>query len=321
MRHTPDPIKMTPAMAVQHKRSNAAHYVERNERTWGQFAAALEKNGLTTMDGVKAFKGILVKNHKGSREVFRIPVTDANGRAHTLYLKRIWKSYKKDGLLSLLQRGHVWSVSRREWENSKALTAAGLRTASLIAVGEECGLLWEKFSYILTAEATGTQTLEHFLQTCLDPARRRRVLDALALEIRKMHDAGLASPDLFTRHIFVDDAADVPAFCLIDMARLDRRHSLSTALRARDLAALNITAPMRHVSARERLRFLKHYSERNSKAFLPLIRVRMNHLLRRRKFRAFARPVEPTMTAPLELNMPRLTTRPGVETSLEHVQP
>jgi hypothetical protein len=53
--------------------------------------------------------------------VLRIPVTDLNGRALTLYLKRTWKSYKKDGLFSLLQHGRVWSISRCEWENSKRL--------------------------------------------------------------------------------------------------------------------------------------------------------------------------------------------------------
>lgn len=272
------------------ERRTAAHHMERNERQWPRFAAALEKLGLTTLDGVRSFKGILVKNHKGSRDIFRIPVTDSSGRSTTLYLKRIWKSYKKDGLLSLLQHGQVWSISRREWENSKALEAAGVNSAPLIALGEECGLLWEKFSFILTVEAPGTQTMGDFLQSCTDPLQRRRVFEALALEIRKMHDAGLASPDLFARHIFVDETLEPPRFCLIDMARLDRRRSLSPVLRARDLAALSVTAPLRHVSNRERLRFLKRYSSGTARTLLPLILIRMKYLLRRRKFRNFAEP-------------------------------
>lgn len=290
MRTTPGSITMTPAMAAQHERSSTDHYVERNDRQWPRFAAALEKLGLTTLEGVRAFKGILVKNHKGSRDIFRIPVTDADGRPATLYLKRIWKSYKKDGLLSLLQHGRVWSISRREWENSKALEAAGVNSAPLVALGEECGLLWEKFSFILTVEAPGTQTASAFLQNCTDPVQRRRVFDALAIEIRKMHDAGQASPDLFARHIFVDETLEPPRFCLIDMARLDRRRSLPPVLRARDLAALSVTAPLRFVSNRERLRFLKRYSPGTARTLLPLILVRMKYLLRRRKFRDFAKP-------------------------------
>lgn len=281
---------LTSVKPAQHPAESLPPGCHRNEQEWGPLASALGALGLTTLDGVKSCREKMIKNHKGSRDVLRLTVTDAGGHQRTLYLKRTWKAYKKDGLLSLLQHGRIWSASRREWENSKTLAAAGLRTAGLIACGDDCGPLWERFSYILTAQAAGTQTLGHFLQACHDSARRRRVLDALALEIRKMHDAGLASPDLFTRHIFVDDTPAHPTFCLIDMARLNRRRSLPAALRARDLAALNITAPLRHASARERLRFLKRYSERDARSLLPLVRARVNHLLRRRKFQDFSRP-------------------------------
>jgi hypothetical protein len=104
-----------------------------------------------------------------------------------------------------------------------------------------------------------------------------------------MHDAGLASPDLFTRHVFVDESGRWPAFCFIDMARLDRRRVLSARLRARDLAALNVTAPMRHVSAKERLRFLHVYCGGRNRTLFRSIRKRVAHLLKRRKFASFAR--------------------------------
>ena len=249
--------------------------------------ALLEKLGLSTLAGVKAFRGDVVKDHKGRRDIFRIKASTDDGRALVLFLKRSWSPYKKDGLASLLRRGRVWSISRREWENSKQLAAAGLKTAGLVAYGEECGPLWEKFSFILTEAAAGGQTLEQFLRDCRDRGHRRRVFDALARDIRKMHDAGLASPDLFTRHLFVDDGAEPPQFCLIDMARLDRRWPLPTRLRVRDLAALNITAPLRFVSARERVRFLRRYDERTDKPLVRRIRRRVEYLLQRRKFRRF----------------------------------
>ena len=255
--------------------------------TIAKHAALLEKLGLSTLAGVKSFRGELVKNHKGRRDIFRIKATDAEGGEQVFFLKRSWKPYKKDGLSSLLRRGQVWSVSRQEWENSQALQAAGLRTAGLVAFGEDCGPLWEKFSFILTEAATGSQTLEQFLRTCDEPARRRRVFDALAVEVRKMHDAGLASPDLFTRHLFVDESAGAPKFCFIDMARLDRERPLTGRLRARDLAALNISAPLRFVSARERVRFLHVYSGGSVKPLAARICRRVEYLLKRRKFRGF----------------------------------
>jgi hypothetical protein len=98
----------------------------------------------------------------------------------------------------------------------------------------------------------------------------------LAKEIRKMRDAGLFSPDLFTRHIFVDG----DRYTLIDMARLDDGPA------ARDLAAPNISAPLRFVSAKERVRFLHRYGGRH---LFRQIEKRVRYLLkRRRKFRDFS---------------------------------
>jgi len=224
-------------------------------------SAALESLGLTTLDGVKRYSGTPVKTQGGKRDVFRIALTDA-----TLYLKRNWRPYKKDGLASLLRRGKVWSIAKCEWENYRALQRAGLHTAELVAYGEDCGPLWERFSFIITEAAPGKP-----LSECLNGRHA-----ALAREIRKMHDAGLFSPDLFTRHIFVDG----DRYTLIDMARLDDGPA------ARDLAALNVTAPLRFVSARERVHFLKVYGGRQ---LFRQIEERVRYLLKtRRKFADFS---------------------------------
>jgi heptose I phosphotransferase len=243
--------------------------------------------GLGSLDQVKAFQGELVKNHRGRRDILRIRTKDVEGRPLVLYLKRNWRPYKKDGLTSLLKRGRLWSISRQEWENSRALLNAGITIARPVAFGEETGLLWEKFSFLLTEAATGGQTLAGFLKNCRDPAARRRVFEELATEIRRFHYAGFATPDLFTRHLFVDAAATPPRFCWIDMARLDRQQPVSKKLRARDLAALNITAPLRFVSARERLRFLRLYAGSVDRDLFHAIKQRTEYLLRRKKFQDF----------------------------------
>jgi tRNA A-37 threonylcarbamoyl transferase component Bud32 len=208
-----------------------------------------------------------------------------------LFLKRTWKPDHKDGLTSLLRRGRVWSSARTEWENGLALTRAGLQVAGLVAYGEECGRLWERFSFLVTEAAPGGQTVDHFLRHEHDRARRRQVLAALAHTVRRLHAAGLASPDLFTRHLFVELEAAPPRFCFIDLARLDRRRSLPARLRARDLAALNITAPLRWASARERIHFLRAYAGSLDRSLVRRIEKRMRFLLRRRrKFRDFYNP-------------------------------
>jgi tRNA A-37 threonylcarbamoyl transferase component Bud32 len=255
----------------------------------------LRQLGLDTMAGVKNFKGELIKNHKGQRDIqrFRAVLPGAGPAAGTYYLKRNWRPYKKDGLKSLLRRGEVWSQSRVEWDNSMALQRAGIGVAQPVAFGEECGPFWEKFSFIITASALGEMTLDEFLRINSDTVERRRIFDSLAREVRKMHDAGLASPDLFTRHVFLERGPD-PKFCLIDMARLDRRKSLATKLRARDLAALNITAPIRFVSTKERLRFLRNYG--GNRTLRRLIVERTSYLLKRRKFAEFLEPRSKTLS-------------------------
>jgi heptose I phosphotransferase len=259
--------------------------------------ALLSRLGLSTVEGVKAFRGELVKDHKGRRDIFCIKTIADDGRPLVLFLKRNWKPYKKDGLHSLLRRGKVWSIARQEWENSQVLGAAGLKTAEPVAYGEECGPLWEKFSFLVTEAAPGAQTLEQFLSECRDRRRRQAVFDALAREIRKLHDAGLATPDLFSRHLFVDESAAPPGLCLIDMTRLNRRSSLPTRIRARDLAALNVTAPLRHVTARERVRFLRLYAGRSNKPLAHRIARRVEYLLQRRKFRRFLEGVPEAVRA------------------------
>ena len=76
------------------------------------YEEALRPLGLGTMEGVKSFRGELIKNHKGKRDIQRI-TTEAGDRTLVLFLKRIWCPYKKDGFTSLLTRGAVWSLSSR----------------------------------------------------------------------------------------------------------------------------------------------------------------------------------------------------------------
>jgi tRNA A-37 threonylcarbamoyl transferase component Bud32 len=252
-----------------------------------QYNALMESLGLTTMEGVKSFHGDLVKNHNGRREIFRIDAGCSNERKLVFYLKRVWRTKKKDGFASLLRRGEVWSCCRQEWENCKTLQKAGFGTAELVAFGEECLPLWERFSFIITRAADGAQTVDDFLRGCTERGLRRKVFDALAREVRRMHDAGLATPDLFTRHLFVDTSDEEPKFCFIDMARLDRFRRTPEKVRARDLAELNITAPLRFVSAAERVRFLRVYAGRKDKALAEGVRKRVKHLLKRKKFQGF----------------------------------
>src|SRR5947208_12640542 len=97
-----------------------------------KFHEVLRRLGLDSIEGVKSFRGELIKDHKGRRDIQRISA-DVDGSKLTFYLKRNWRPYRKDGLKSLISRGEVWSQSRTEWENSLALQRAGLRVAEPIS--------------------------------------------------------------------------------------------------------------------------------------------------------------------------------------------
>lgn len=250
--------------------------------------ALLDRLGLTTVDAVRSYVPTdRIKNHRGHRDIYRITTTTPDGQPLTLFLKRIWKSAKKDGLKSLFRFGRVHSVCRIEWDNCDALNRAGIATCPLVAFGEETGPLWEHFSFILTAAAPG-QTVEDFLRAAPPSPVREQTLRALARFVRRMHDAGLFSPDLFTRHVFLTNPGPSPTFTLIDMARLDRAPARSARKRARDLAAINITAPLSMVTRAERLRFLRDYDPAGA-ILIPRIRRRVNYLLKRRKYEPFLR--------------------------------
>jgi tRNA A-37 threonylcarbamoyl transferase component Bud32 len=254
--------------------------------------SVLARVGLTTLEQFKQFEAETIERVAGRRDVLRLRTTDEAGRELVLFLKRHWRSHKKDGLASLLRRGRVGSVARSEWENAQALQSAGLKTAALVAYAEERGLLWEKFSCLLTEAASGSQTVGQFLRECRDRAARRRIFDALAREVLRMHEAGLSMPDLFTRHIFFDPAAPTPEFCFIDMARLERGQPVSWRSRVRALAALHVSAPLRSVTWRERLRFLRRYAGRVDRRLVLSIEARTQSLLQRKKYRDFLAPVE-----------------------------
>ncbi len=243
--------------------------------------------GLTSISAIKRHAAAeTIGDHHGRRDIVKLISKNADGSPLVMFLKRVWTTPAKNDLASLL-RGRLWSVSRVEWENFQLLRRRGFATAEPVAVGEERTLLRQTFSFIITRAADGNETIEDFLKRCTDRAQRRIVFDALARHVKAMHDAGLFSPDLFTRHLFLDRSGPTPKFCLIDMARLDHNRSAPPRLRVRDLAALNITAPLRNVSKRERIRFLRLYSGHQAQAYVQPIRNRLEYLLKRSKYRSF----------------------------------
>ncbi len=250
----------------------------------------LSSLGLKDLTSVRKFEGTLVKNHRGHRDILKLEIpTDNEGATVVFFLKRNFKAYRKNGLNSLWRNRSVWSESRIEYQNTRKLAEAGIHTAEVVAYGEDCGPLWERFSFILSRQAEGDQSLDEWAEGNPTQQEIRYIGKSLASLIRKMHSANLATPDLFARHIFIEKIKSEPRFTLIDMARLDQLWLMSDRRRARDLAALNLSIPLRYLSMSRRLEFLIAYtgSRQAARRILIQIRKRVNRVKNRSKFQDY----------------------------------
>lgn len=256
------------------------------------YRSLLKNLNLDTLDRVMQFSATQIKDQRGRRDVLRVPITTPQGSHSSIFIKRLWKSRVKDALWSLIKHGSVWSKARTEFEFYKVLQSRDFATARPAAYGEICTPIGERFSCIITEGAPG-MPFDDWLLTNPPLAQRRAALRALGTWVRELHDAGIAFPDLFARHVFYDPhhAPGISPFHLIDVARLDvKKHGVSTTLRIRDLAALCAGTPLRHCPLSDRLRLLKSYepSRQTRQTLKRGIIVRMHTLLKRSKFADFA---------------------------------
>lgn len=146
---------------------------------------------------------------------------------------------------------------RREFDRLQALAKAGIPAPKVLMYAESLHQSSQR-AILVTENLHDFVDLEQLLPTILTQpvAQRRRLLRAVAQQIRRFHNLGWVHRALYPKHIFVrpDDVA--PQVALIDLEKA--RQSLGAWRRARfDLAALH-----RHTEGladRDRLYFFKQY--------------------------------------------------------------
>jgi len=220
----------------------------------------LKKLKLDTLDGIKSWRGGLIKNKRGRADVSRIETKTQQGGSFVIYLKRIWSPYKKDGIKTLLKHGKVISSSKQEWRSYQRLQSAGVNTPELIAYGEECGPFYEYFSFIITGEVKNAISLDEFLGRSQTTFERNKVLTAVIDTIFKMHQAKIISNDLYSRHIFVASLQSTVKISFIDMPRLDNYFWLFKRRVIRDISLLNLSIPIHSLSLIHRKTLIKIYN-------------------------------------------------------------
>jgi hypothetical protein len=256
-----------------------------------EFQEALAGLGLTSLEAVFAFEGgrDLAKANIGRfRRRLQLEMTPAgSGRPVKVFLK----CYDCPPILAQLR--HWFSHHGRrsfagmEAETAERLAACGVHTPRVVARGEQWGMLFEHRSFLMLEEIRDFQSLERQLPSCFDgvtnsqlPARRDFVR-RLAGFIRRFHATGFRHRDLYLSHIFCSDDG---RFSLIDLARASRP-LLRRRFQVKDLAQLHYSAPARHFSRTDRLRFYLAYADRRrllpeDKAFLRRVMRKATHMAR-----------------------------------------
>jgi tRNA A-37 threonylcarbamoyl transferase component Bud32 len=213
-----------------------------------QLLHALQREGLATVQGAFAHPGgeDLNKPNLTHRRRTRFSVTDDMGQTHELYLKR----YERESLKARLRRR--WTYGPRsspggvEFENIRAVRAAGVETMREIIVGEEFGLLGAKRSYLIGTSVPGDaleRCFEDFLRRHGAGEMTRRLTKELAAMIKAFHNAGLVHRDLYASHVFLDESDEDLGLYLIDLARMFSPRWRKFRWRVKDLAQLKYSMP------------------------------------------------------------------------------
>jgi heptose I phosphotransferase len=228
-----------------------------------QYETALLQLGLDNLDAVFSFdagQDLTKKNLAPHRKRLQIEIPSIPA---TFFLKRFENPPIWEQLRNWLSRR--WKSSMRyELDSANKLAAAGIKTARVVAYAEQWGLLFEKRSFIMTEKIPAADALERKLPDCFGPAytsenlkQRREFIRELAKFARKFHETGLRHRDFYLSHIFYsqDDG-----FYLIDLQRVFKPVIFAERYRVKDIAQLYYSAPRRHFSSTDRLRFYLSYS-------------------------------------------------------------
>lgn len=131
-----------------------------------------------------------------------------------------------------------------------------------VAAGERRQCRFLRKAFILTLAVKG-QSLPSFLKQCrigLNSVEKRRGLQQLALEVRRLHQLGFVHGDLVPTNIFVSRASgEGSRFFFMDNDRT--RHYptwMPHGLWRRNLVQLN-RIPLPGITLQDRVRFLRHY--------------------------------------------------------------
>jgi hypothetical protein len=256
-----------------------------------EYEPALRQMHLTSVDAVFSYGAgtdLNKSNLASYRTRIRLElVRRPNDTASTAFLKRYNKPPVLVQLKSWLCRRGRKSLGACDFQSAADLQEAGVNTPKTIAFGETWGLVFERRSFSITEKIADAESLEQKLPDCFKGVglenlkARRQFIAQLAAFIRSFHETGYRHRDLYFAHIFRDSRG---GFYLIDLTRAFKPF-LAERFRRKDIAQLFYSAPGRHFSGTDRLRFYLAYTCRSrltvsDKQFIRKVLAKANRIAR-----------------------------------------
>ncbi|MCP4257780.1 MAG: hypothetical protein GY774_09680, partial [Planctomycetes bacterium] len=246
-----------------------------------EYQTALSESGLTSIEEVFSFEAAknLTKSNLASyrsRLQFEINFPET-ASSTTVFMKRYDCPPVKVQLRNWLSHHNHRSEAVREYDAAYKLTASGIDTPKVISYGEQRNAFFETRSFIITEKIPDAESLERKLPDCFEgPANieklklRRNFIVQAATFIKKFHETNKRHRDLYLSHIFYGESGK---FYLIDLARVFRPILRRKRFLIKDVAQVYYSAPSKHFSKTDRMRFYMTYSgqsklRRKDKAFI-----------------------------------------------------
>ena len=166
-----------------------------------------------------------------------------------------------------------WPISgaENEWQAIKLLEALDIPTTPLVAYGRRGSNPVNKQSFIITEDLDNCTSLEDLCREWPvkppPPELKRALLNEVARITGTMHRAGLNHCDLYICHFLLElengriPNPKSPILHLIDLHRVRQRRQLPRRWQIKDLAALHFSSFEIGLTRRDRLRFIKIYSQ------------------------------------------------------------
>ena len=163
-----------------------------------------------------------------------------------------------------------------EWHGAHHLQRLGIDTLSIAGYGTASVNPARRRSFIITDEISDTQSLEEFCSTWKhQPLRqphkiryKRWLIESLARIARRLHNSGANHRDFYLVHFLLQPGLkegvlhpDASRLFVIDLHRMQLRRKTPKRWKIKDVAGLHYSSMDLGLTARDRLRFIRLYSQ------------------------------------------------------------